>query len=157
MIAPVCNTVCGSSSTGGGAASSVAKISNGFTPQLIPNGDVTTLVLLPIEEVDVGAALTADGESSSIIVNRTGVYEVMHSASWSGVEGALVEGASSFILVNGVPVDFGTGNPGSFADVSYSFSMLLNLTAGDVVQLVAQHQSDAPVNLLARLWLEQVT
>jgi len=148
MIAPICPTICtpGGGGAGGAGIYSATKISNAapFTP---PGGggfvDFDTI------DFDIGPALEPDLTSDAINVLEDGVYMILATQFWSA------GGSDDFIsiFVNGASVQVDAAeNPGVRAG---SVSVLIELSAGDLVQLVAQSSNPGGDPLLASLAVEK--
>jgi len=144
MVAPICPTIC---SPGGGAPSaalySATKISNA-TPFTPPGGggfvDFDTI------DFDIGPALEPDLASDAINVLQDGVYAIYATHFWSGAGLDIIA-----IFRNGSQIALDSAeNPGVR---SGAITVLVELDAGDVIQLVAQ--SDAGDSVFASLAVEK--
>lgn len=125
MTSPICSTVCGTSG-GAGGVYSATKISN-----VAPFAAPALEAVVPFDSVvfDVGPAITPDLDGDALIINQTGFYEITATHTWTG--GGTLD--SIAIAVNGVVVQ----RDSSEGLVAGSLSVLLQLSAGDVVQLFA--------------------
>jgi hypothetical protein len=135
MVAPICPTICSPGGGAGGGVYSATKITNSvpFAAPSILSPD--TVVPFDTVVFDVGPAITPD--LPSLVINQDGFYEIIATHTWTGVTGS---NNVISIMVNDVVVQSDSAeNPGTRAG---SLSVLLQLSAGDVVQLRAS--SDGP-------------
>jgi len=143
MVARICDTKCGTPPGGGAGAYSATKISNA-APFAAPA--LEAVVPFDTAVFDVGPAITPDLDGDALVINQDGFYEITATHTWTGGGTETVA-----ISVNGVVVQRDSAeNPGTRAG---SLSVLLQLSAGDVVQLLAS--SDAGDTVLATLSAEK--
>lgn len=127
MVAPICDTKCGDAPGGGAGVYSATKISNA-APFAAPVAEA----IVPFDSIvfDVGPAITPDLGADALVINQDGFYEITATHTWTGGSTNVIA-----IAVNSVVVQRDSAeNPGTRAG---SLSLLLQLSAGDVVQLLA--------------------
>jgi hypothetical protein len=146
MTAPICPTICTPGGGAGGGFYSATKISNSvpFAAPSILSPDTT----VPFDTVDfdVGPAITPD--LPSLVINQDGIYEIIATHTWEGTSIDVIS-----ITVNGVVVQSDSAeNPATRAG---SLSVLLQLSAGDVVELRASSDGPGGDTVLATLAVEK--
>jgi hypothetical protein len=139
MVAPICETKCGSApggSGGAGFAAAIAQIQSG-APQTILDETVTQ-VLFATDEIEIGSA-DAQAANNQIVVGEDGAYEILHEVIWGDGTAGFV---STVPRVNGADVLIGQYLAAVVADGTiYSRSSIVLLSAGDVITLFAEQDT----------------
>lgn len=132
MVAPLCDTRCGSPPGGaGGGVYSATKIDN--PGQVVPPGVVTESDFTSVV-FDVGPAITPDLADNALVIEQDGFYYVTASENWlNEPDGAVF---ASAIHVNGAIVQSSSISE-LLTTKAGSYSVLLQLSAGDRITMTA--------------------
>jgi hypothetical protein len=160
MVAPICDTKCGTQpgAAGGGGLFSATKVET--SAPFVPGAVGVTGTVIPLDSVvfDVGPAIRPSG--GGLLIEQDGFYQVEANEVWSGTDALFF----LFLLVNGETVQPSSAPANSpISGISETLSLkastvsvLLQLSAGDVLQLSAASPGDAGAVVNATLSAEKV-
>ncbi len=134
---------------GGGAATlDVARMTRAAV-QTIATAGVAVKILFDTVDFDVGASITADAVTNNRFdINTNGKYLV--TGSWRAENVTSGQWLGSFIYVNGASVRIGQQASSSSTQDPYAeVTKILDLTAGDRVELYVAHSSVGTRNTIA--------